>query len=59
MDFHGFRVYAVNVPEVPIASLYTCTGDWLFSIPGVFLVIGLVLIHRKPRFLSLSRTRQT
>ena len=49
MDFHGFMVSTVNVPETPLASPYTRYGDWLFTIPGVFLVVGLVLVHQRPR----------
>jgi len=54
MDFHGFMVNAVRIPETPLATPYTRYGDWLFTIPGVFLVIGLALIHKRPR-LPFSR----
>ena len=54
MDFHGFMVRTVPVPETPLASPYTRYGDWLFTIPGVFLAVGLALIHHRPR-LPFSR----
>ena len=50
IDTHASGVHSVRVPDVPLASPYTRYGDWPFTIPGVFLVVGLVLIHRKPRW---------
>jgi apolipoprotein N-acyltransferase len=48
-DVHGFLVQAVNVPDVPFASTYTRWGDWLFAIPGMFLVIGVAVFSKKLR----------
>ena len=57
MDFHGFMVSTVFVPEAPLASPYTRYGDWLFTIPGVFLVVALALIHKRPRLPFSRRTK--
>ena len=56
-DFHGFLVSTVYVPETPLASPYTRYGDWPFTIPGVFLVVALAMIHKRPR-LPFSRRAQ-
>jgi apolipoprotein N-acyltransferase len=56
MDFHGLKVAPVFVPETPLAAPYTRYGDWLFTIPGVFLVVGLALIHKRPRLPFSRRT---
>jgi len=48
-DTHGTRVSAISVPETPLPAPYTRHGDWLFAIPGMFLVIGLAFIHKRPR----------
>ena len=55
-DFHGFMVNAVNVPTTPFPSPYTRYGDWLLAIPGMFIAIWLLLIHKRPRIPFFRRS---
>lgn len=49
VDFHGFMVLPVAVPEKPLSAPYTRYGDTLLAIPGMFLALACIVGRRTIR----------